>query len=318
MTSRFTVFLAALTLAASAASAQDAGPQKRGYEIGAGDKISGRVLGEAEFNFDSVVDDDGKIQVPFSDEGILAKCKTEKELRAEIATYLAKYLKNPQLSVNVVERNRPPAMIYGEINNPQKVVLTRPVTLLELISFSGGLRPDASGNIQVTRTMPLTCSEPQTDNWQPEDANGVSFPSRVFAFRTIRENNPTIYPGDIVDVGKASPVYMVGEVNRPGPLSIPDDGLPLTRALAMSAGTSREAKLKDIRVYRRKEGSPQPDIISVDGALIKKGQSGDFMLQPFDIVEVGKSGRNIGELLLDIATGSARNTANTLPLRVMY
>ena len=276
------------------------------------------MLGEAEFNFDSIVDEDGRIQVPFAEDGIVAKCKTEKELRGEIATHLSKYLKNPQLSVSVVEKNRPPAMIYGEVNNPQKIVLTRPATLLEIISFSGGIRPDASGSIQVTRTLPLSCSEPTADNWQAESGEGLAFPTRFFSFKNLQENNPVIYPGDIVDVGRSLPVYMVGEVNKPGGLSIPEDGLPLMRALAMSAGASREAKIKDVKVYRRKVGSTQPEIITVDASLIKKGEKEDFMLQAYDIVEVGKSGRNIGELLLDIATGSARNTANTLPLRVMY
>lgn len=289
---------------------------KRGYEIGAGDKISGRVLGESDFNFDAIVDEDGKIQVPFADEGIIAVCRTEKELRADVARHLAKFLKNPQISVNVVERNRPPAMVYGAVQNPQRIALTRPATLLELLSFSGGMMPEASGAIQVTRTMAVSCSASSADNWTATADNPYAFPTRIFNFKTLRDSNPQIFPGDIVEVQKSPPVYIIGEVNKPGAVSIPEGGLPLMQAIAMSSGSSREAKLKEIKIYRRKEGVSQPEILTVNATSIKKGEKEDFLLQPYDIVEVGKSPRSIGDLLIDIATGSARNTANVLPLRL--
>lgn len=320
MTLRFALISALLlsTVAGVAAQRPAEDTSRRGYEIGVGDKIAGRVLGEEEFNFDSVVDDDGRIQIPFAEEGIVAKCKTEKELRAEVAKHLAKFLKNPQLSVNVVERNRPPAMVFGEVVNQQKLMLTRPATLLEVLSFSGGLRLEASGSIKVTRTIVLGCSEPTADNWHLKNTEGVSFPTRTFSFRSLKETNPTIYPGDIIEVEKSVPVYVVGEVNRPGSVPMPEDGLFLMRAIAMASGASREARMKDVRIYRRKDGTEQPDVINLDGDAIKKGLSPDFRLQAFDIVEVGKSKRNVGEVLLDIATGGAKSVAGTLPIRVLY
>lgn len=291
-------------------------PPKRGYEIGTGDKIAGRVLGESDFNFDAIVDEDGKIQVPFAEEGIVAVCKTEKELRTDVAKHLSKFLKNPQISVNVVERNRPPAMVYGAVQNAQRVILTRPATLLELLSFSGGLIPEASGAIQVTRTVAASCVSSSADNWKATAENPYAFPTRVFNFKNLRESNPQIYPGDIIEVQKLPPVYVIGEVFKPGSVTIPEGGLPLMQAIAMASGANREAKLKEIKIYRRKEGVAQPEIITVDASSIKKGGTDDVFLQPFDIVEVGKSPRSIGDLLLDIATGSARNTANVLPLRL--
>lgn len=318
MISRFSAAVVVALFGAGLAFAQTAGiePPKRGYEIGTGDKISGRVLGEPDFNFDAIVDEDGKIQVPFADEGIAAVCKTEKELRSDVAKHLSKFLKNPQISVNVVERNRPPAMVYGAVQNPQRVTLSRPATLLELLSFSGGLVPEASGAIQVTRTMTVSCAASSTDNWKATAENPYAFPTRIFIFKTLRESNPQIYPGDIVEVQKSPPVYIIGEVNKPGTVSIPEGGLPLMQAIAMSSGSSREAKLKDIKIYRRKDGMSQPEILTVNASSIKKGEKEDFLLQPYDIVEVGKSPRSIGDLLIDIATGSARNTANVLPLRL--
>jgi polysaccharide biosynthesis/export protein len=300
----------------SAQQAESADEGRRGYLIGPGDKVSGKVLGEPEFSFESIVDEDGKIQVPFSDEGIFAKCRTEKELRAEVAKFLSRYLRSPQLSVNVVERNsRPPATVYGEVVNPQQINLTRQATLLELLSFSGGIKKEASGMIQVTRTQALMCSEAKEDDWRANSADGMGFSSRVYSVNSLKDSNPIIYPGDIVDVQKAPPVYVVGEVMRPGEFFMPEGGLPLMQAIAMASGTTREAKIKDVKVYRRKQGSPQPEVISVNIDQVKKGEQKDFALEPYDIVEVGKTKKGIGEIILEIATGGVRNAANTLPVR---
>jgi len=288
---------------------------KRGYEIGPGDKISGRVLGEPDFNFDSVVDEDGKIQVPFADEGLLAACKTERELRDLVGKHLSRFLKSPQLSVNIAERNRPPATIYGEILSSQRLVLTRPATLLELISFSGGITRDSNGVIEVTRTIENTCSNKPEDNWNQAEFIKSGFPTKTFLFSSLKENNPAIFPGDVIHVQRFPPIYIIGEVFKPGELSIPENGLTLMQALAMAAGVGREAKVKEIRIYRKVEGSAQPDVIAVDMTKIRKGKEDDVSLKPFDIVEVGTRRRSVGEVLLDIAGSSVKNTANMLPLR---
>lgn len=287
---------------------------QRGYLIGPGDKVVGKVLDEPNFSFEAYVDEDGKIQVPFTNEGIVAKCRTEKELRMEVATYLAKYLKNPQLSVNVTERkSRPPATVYGEVVTPQRVDLTRRATLRELIAFSGGIKQDAaSGIIQITRTQPLLCSEEKDDDWKTLSDNGVGFPSRLYSLGS--QANPEIYPGDIIDVKKAAPVYVVGEVIKPGELAMPEGGLPLMQAIAMASGTTREAKKKEIKVYRRKQGTSEPEVIVVNYAAIKKGEQKDLMLEPFDIVEVGKSKKSFQDILLETLTGAGTRLSG-LPIK---
>jgi polysaccharide export outer membrane protein len=295
--------------------AQNADVGRRGYEIGPGDKISGRVLGEADFNFDSIVDDDGKIQVPFSNEGILASCKTEKELREIVTEHLLKYLRSPQISVNVAERNRPAVTVYGEITNPQRIVLTRTATLLEILSFAGGITKESNGSIQITRTTDKTCSNREEDNWTDPANLESGFPTKTFAFSALKENNPTVFPGDVILVQRFPPVYVVGEVLKPGEISIPEEGLYLMQALAMASGVGREARIKDIRIYRKKDGSAQPEMISIDIRKIRAGTQDDLMLKPFDIVDVGMRSRTVADVLLDIAGGSVRNTANTLPLR---
>jgi len=45
---------------------------QKGYLVGPGDEITGKVLGESEFDFVATVDEDGKIEVPFFDKPVIA------------------------------------------------------------------------------------------------------------------------------------------------------------------------------------------------------------------------------------------------------
>ena len=313
-------------LAQDTAPAQDPAlvqtEDERGYLIGPGDKIEGKVLGEPDFNFEATIDEDGKFQVPFFEKGIMATCRTEKELRADVSQLLSTYLRNPQVSVRVTTRNsRPPATIYGEVRKPQEIILRREATLLEILSVAGGETEKAGGLIQVTRTKPPLCSEGNEEDWL---ANENNVPSRHYSLTSLRsgrvDSNPIIYPGDIIVVPEAAPVYVVGEVNLIGKeILVPDTGLPLTQAISQAGGPRREAKTKDVKIYRQVPNSPNPKIISVNYDLIRKGEQADVMLEPYDIVEFDKSKKGIGEIILDLATGGARTLVQqSLPQRVLY
>jgi Periplasmic protein involved in polysaccharide export len=283
-----------------------------GYQIGPGDVVEGKVLGEEQFNFTATVDENGNIEVPFFEKPVRAMCRTETELRSEVTKLVARYVRNPLVSVQVKERkSRPPATVYGEVRQPQQVILTRRATLREILAFSGGVTKEASGMVQITRTQPPLCSEDGED-WKNSRESGLGFPSRLYSLSSLKDVNPEIFPGDVIDVQKASPVYVVGEVMKPGEMFLPEGGLPLMQAIAMAGGTTREAQKKELKIYRRREGTSQPEVITVNYDLVKKGQEKDIMLEPFDIVEVGKSKKNIGDIFLEALTG----IPNRMPIPV--
>lgn len=296
----------------------------RGYLVGPGDEVTGKVLGEPQFDFVATIDEDGKFEVPFFDQPIQATCRTEKDLRSEVSRLLSKYLKNPQISFRVTQRkSRPPATVYGEVQKAQQVELRREARLLELISFSGGETEKASGMVQVFRTQPLMCVEGSTDdNWVVDANNGSSVPSRLYSLNTLRsgreEANPSIYPGDLIVVLKAPPIYVIGEVNALREIPLTGNGLSLTEAIAQSGGFSRTAKTKTVTIRRLKANSKDREIIAVNYDQIKKGTEKDVILQPFDIVEVDKAKKSIAQTILELATGSARSFSQVLPQAVLY
>lgn len=300
----------------------------RAYLIGPGDKVVGKVMGESDFSFEAIVDDDGKIQIPYAEGGIMAKCHSEKELRSEVSDIWSKYLRNPQITVQVTERkSRPPVTIYGEVKQQQQIDLRRDARLLELISFAGGVTEEAGGLIQVFRTRPPLCNDATEENrWKAEGGDGLEVPSRLYSLTSLKEGrveaNPVILPGDIIVVQKAAPVYFTGEVRQTTGVYIKNGSLSLSQALAMVGGVSREAKTKEIMIRRLKPNSSERETIAVNYELIKKGEQKDIMLEPYDIIEVDKKQKSIGQTILDIVIGGAKTGLGSgiggLPTRILY
>ena len=325
---KLTTLLLLITGLSQAAFGQDIMPAteiQKGYLIGPGDVVTIKVLGEEEFNIEAVtVDEDGKIQVPYSETGIVAQCRTEKEIRAEVMKHYSRLLKNPQVSVYVKERkSRPPVLISGEVKTPSPIELRRTTRLLEVINFSHGLTKDASGMIEVFHTQPPLCATPEeVEFWKNELANSQDIPSKIYSYSSVKlggeESNPIIYPGDLIIARKAQPVYVIGEVMALREITIPENGLSLMEAVAQAGGFRPEAKKKDITIQRLKPGSRERDLIKVNYEHIRGGQQKDVMLQPEDIVIVDKTKKSIAQTILEYATGTARSFTQYLPQRVLY
>lgn len=300
--------------------AQDAVPAARVYTIGPGDEITIKVLGEKDFDAVATVDENGSLELPFFDKPVPAMCKTERELRVDVTKMLGKYLRAPQVGLSVTGRkSRPPVTVSGEVVKQQQVDLTRKTRLWELITFSGGITENAGGMIQVFRTQPPICAEPnEIAAWKAEaEANKeLGAPSRLYSISTVQqgrdESNPIIYPGDVVIVQPGKPVYIIGEVKNGQNLMLKEGGLPLTRAIAIVGGVNRDAKTKDVKIYRLKPDSSEKEIISANLDLIKKNEQKDIMLQPYDIVEVNKAPEGIAKTILKIATGAGTQGISTV------
>jgi polysaccharide biosynthesis/export protein len=322
---RKVVFLSFLVIVSFlSVSAQDAAVS--GYMIGPRDQITVKVLGEPQFDFVTRVDEDGKMEVPFFDKTIVAQCRTEREMRIEVTKLLSKYLRNPQVNLSITERRSiPPATVTGEVKLPQLIVLNRNARLLEMISMAGSTTEDAGEMIQVFRTQKPLCFDASKDSgWSLGDTSG-ELPSRMYSLSIVlqgkEEANPMIYPGDVIVVQKALPVYVTGEVRQPQGLRIKNGVLSLTQAIAMVGGPT-EAKIKMMRIYRLRANSQDRDVVEIKYDDIKSGARKDEMLQPYDIVEVDKPKRSWQEVALSVFTGVGRGIvggfSNQLPTRVLY
>ncbi len=330
---RSIVFILGLILFSSVAVfAQDEVPSENStssYLIRPGDKLVGKVLGEEEFNFEVTIDENGRFELPFVDKVVSAKCRTQGEVKDEIKLHYSKYLRSPLLSVQVTERRKPaPVTVSGAVRTPQQIELRREARLIELISFSGDVTEESGGIVQVFRTQIPTCSnEADRKEWLLESDNGRTLPSRMFSLSNIKEGiqeaNPIIYPGDIIVVEKALPVYFIGEVGRSEGVYIKEGGLSLTQAIAMVGGVQSRAKTKDIKIYRMKDNNPKNrEEMSVNYDDIKKGTADDVMLHPYDIIDVAKKKKSMAQTVFEVVTGVGRNVISTVSTsgasRILY
>ena len=352
MKHRSLLLVLALCLAAPAALAQDssAGSQTasatvnapstgnssldtagiKKYLLGPGDVLDLRVYDEQQFSGPLVVNDEGKIEVPFVDDPIPATCRTDREIKKDIVAALSKYIKRPQVSLRVTEmKSRPPAVVFGAVRNPTRVDMKKRARLLELLAFTGGVTEQAGGNVQIFHTEPLMCAEPgedlakPIDVYTPTDATQVAY--EVYSLPDLKagrpEANPIIRPGDIVIVQESQPVYMTGAVKAPQGVFL-GGGMQLKQAIAMVGGLTREAKASQIVIWRRKKGAAEPEKILVNFNEIRKEKIPDIALQPYDIVEVpdgsGSIGNTLKGFLMGGVAGAATNGLGMLPMRVLY
>lgn len=300
----------------------------KGYLLGPGDEISGKVVGESQFDFVASVNEDGNIMVPFSGKPVLAQCRTEKQLRADLIALLEKQLVNPQFSLNTKRNSRPPATVYGEVRKPTEYDLKRKATLLELLAYSGGPTEEAGGMIEVTRTQPPLCADDvDTGDWAAS-TTGNAVPIKVYSISDLQlgKNDPVIYPGDLVRVYKAPPIYVVGEVVAPQGIYLKEGGMTLVEAIAKLGGVRREAKTQDVKVYRLKDPSKpnekDREVLTANLDLIRKGQQRDLDLHPYDIVEVNKTKDSLAKTILAFALGAAKtgitSGVSSIGYRVVY
>jgi len=300
------------------------------YLLGPGDVVDIRVFGQPDLSSSAQVDSDGNLSaLPFLEMPIRAKCRTDKDVQKDITVAYAKFINNPQVSVRISEKNsRQPATVFGAVRQATRVEMKRKVRLNELMAVSGGFTERAAGTIQILHTEPLMCPE-AGEEAEAAPIDGTRIPLQVVTISDLRsgkqEANPVIRPGDYVLVTEAEPVYITGAVLSPGGIYL-RDGLTLSRALAMVGGARKEAKLNDVKIYRQIPGSTKQDIIHVDVAAIRKNASADFVLQPYDTIEVGESSmfssQRIGQTLVGALTGTitgaSSSTGTYLPMRVMY
>ena len=273
------------------------------YVLGPGDVVEVKVFGQPDLNATAQVDGDGNLSsLPFLD-AISAKCRTEKQVQKDIAVAYSRLIKDPQVSVRVIDRkSRQPAQVSGAVRTPGKVPTERKLRLNELIAASGGITEKAAGTIQILHTESLLCPGPG-EEVEALPVAGTAIPLQIVKLSDLQAGsvNPIIRSGDLVLVTEDVPVYITGSVVSPGSVMLTDQ-LTLSKALGMVGGTRKEAKLSEIKIYRQKGNAPQ-QVLKVDFEAVKKSQNPDIFLQPYDVIEVADTGFWEGGNVLKVLAG---------------
>jgi polysaccharide export outer membrane protein len=145
--------LVAVVLAACASSSYPPAPvtaatDDYNYIVGAGDNLNIIVWRNPELSMSVPVRPDGKVTTPLIDE-LVAQGKNSVELAREIEKQLAKYVRDPVVTVIVTGFVGPYSeqiRVVGEAARPQFLAYKQRMTLLDVMIAVGGLTDFAAGN----------------------------------------------------------------------------------------------------------------------------------------------------------------------------
>jgi polysaccharide export outer membrane protein len=118
------------------------------YVIGPGDTLNIMVARNPELSMTVPVRPDGKISTPLVDE-LVAQGKNSVELARELEKQLAKYVRDPLVTVivtNFVGPYSEQVRVVGEAAKPQFLPYKQKMTLLDVMIAVGGLTDFAAGN----------------------------------------------------------------------------------------------------------------------------------------------------------------------------
>jgi len=121
------------------------------YVIGPGDSLEMFVWGNPEISRSVTVRPDGKISFPLVEE-MPASGKTNYQLAREIEKELAKYIRDPLVTIILAGGIGPYSeqiRVIGQAGKPQAVTYKENMSLLDLIIQVGGLGQYASGNRSI-------------------------------------------------------------------------------------------------------------------------------------------------------------------------
>jgi polysaccharide export outer membrane protein len=116
------------------------GPQ---YKLGPEDLIKISVWENAQLTLDLVVRPDGKISMPLIQD-VVAEGQTAAELADTIQKSLLNYIKEPQVSVIVLQVNAPRYFVIGNVAKPGTYPLRSDTSILQALSLAGGFTQFAS------------------------------------------------------------------------------------------------------------------------------------------------------------------------------
>ena len=260
------------------------------YHIGKGDVLNIMVWAHTDLNSPvqqsnpqtnqvsrgAWVDEGGYITYPLVGK-IQAQGKTIDELQNILTGRLKRYLKNPQVAINVTEFRSQRVSVSGAVGQAGQLPITNvPMTILDAVNQAGGVAQNAdTHNIKWTH-------------------NGVD---RTISLQNIMQygdmsQNQLLSNGDIVYVpnNSNSKVYVMGEVGRQATLPIGNHGLNLTQALGETGGMNQAlADATGVFVIRRApEDAAKPihiyQLNLKDATAYALGS--DFDLRPNDVVYV--------------------------------
>ncbi len=264
------------------------------YVFGPDDAISVNVVGLPELDGKSLgairIDPRGTIHLPLVGR-LKAANLTAPELEKEIAGHLSSFMNNPEVEVAVVGYRDHPVSVLGAVRNPGVYQVTSPKTIFQILSMAGGLNPDASNRVKISRpissgALPL----PNASLDKNREFSVAELNVRMAMEGKTPEENIRVLPNDVITVPKADLVYVVGAVHRSGSFPLSEkEQISILQAVSLAEGLDKVANAKNARILRQTTPGGERTEVVVNVDKIMDGKAEDIGLQANDILFIPNS-----------------------------
>jgi len=275
----------ALTTSADSGNAAAIKASSSAYVLGPNDKISIRTNDVEETKYEVRIGLDVRVTLPQIGQ-LTAVGLSVEQLQKEIATRLEKYVRRPDVTVEISEFHSQPISVIGAVKTPGVYQVEGRKTLAEVLAMAGGTNESASYQVKITRRpewgiLPLSgatldatsrCSVAQVD-------------LKVLTEALDPQQNIEVRPNDVISVPRAATIYVAGEVKRAGPVALTERrNISVLQALSDAEGLAPDAAPQKTRILRLEPQSERRVEILVDVRKIYEGRANDVPLQSEDIL----------------------------------
>lgn len=236
-------------------------PGASDYKVGAGDLLRVSVFGSPELATEARVSQSGSISMSLIGSTTVAGLST-----TEAEALLAKrfidggFLRQPQVSVLVIEYQSQKINVLGHVVKPGQYALRASGNVLDVLADAGGVIAQSAGD---TATL------------MRADGSKVDIDLDKL-FRGDATQNIAIAGGDRLYVPRAEQFYVYGQVQKPGVYKL-ERNMTVSRAITAGGGLTQRGTERRAVVKRRdaagqeKQYSVKPtDVLKADDVLFVK------------------------------------------------
>lgn len=206
------------------------------YRLGVGDLVKIMIYEHDDLTTEDRITNSGTLSFPFLGEitiGGLTKGEAESRITALLSD--RKFIKNPQVSVRILQFREPKVSVLGQVNRPGRYPVEPFKTVLDALADAGGLNPLAEDRVVVLRREGEKTTQYQINLHETIDNGNLA-------------DLLTIQDGDIISVTKAQ-FYVYGAVQHPGVFRL-ERNMTIIQGLAMAGGLSLRGTDRGLIVRR--------------------------------------------------------------------
>jgi polysaccharide export outer membrane protein len=231
------------------------------YRLGSGDLVRVNVFGSPELSGEVRVSESGFITYPLVGQ-VQVSGKSPAQVEAQLVSQFTEggYLRNPQVSVLVVEYRSQKVSVLGHVTKPGQYPLQSASRVLDVLAEAGGpINEEAADAATLMR----------------KDGSKATIDLTAL-FGGDPAQNHAVNGGDTVYVPRAPQFYVYGEVQKPGMYKL-ERGMTVSRAISKGGGITPRGSERRVVIKRRdKEGKEQlysargSDLLQADDVLMVK------------------------------------------------